>query len=70
MLILASGRSFYPWPQLVPGRQVQVIAGPLCGAVGTIWRCKPGKRRLVVGVELLGRSIAVDLEEEWVQPLS
>jgi hypothetical protein len=25
---------------------------------------------LVVGVELLGRSIAVDLEEEWVQPLS
>ena len=68
--ILASGRSLYPWPRLVPGRQVQVIAGPLCGAIGTIWRCKPGKRRLVVGVELLGRSIAVDLEEECVEPLS
>lgn len=68
--ILACGRSVYPWPHLVPGRQVQVVAGPLCGAVGTIWRCKPGKRRLVVGVELLGRSIAVDLEEEWVQLFS
>jgi len=68
--ILASGLSIYPYSQLVPGRQVQVVAGPLCGAVGTIWRCNPGKRRLVVGVELLGRSIAVDLEEECVEPLS
>lgn len=68
--IMESGRIFDPWPRLVPGRPVRVVAGPLYGAVGTIWRCKPGKRRLVVGVELLGRSIAVDLEEEWVQPLS
>ena len=68
--IMESGRSFDPWPQLVQGRPVRVVAGPLYGAVGTIWRCKPGKRRLVVGVELLGRSIAVDLEEEWVEPLS
>lgn len=64
--ILESGRNFYPWPRLVPGKRVQVVAGPLNGAVGTILRCKPGKRRLVVGVELLGRSVAVDLEEEYV----
>jgi transcription antitermination factor NusG len=68
--ILESNRSFYSWPRMVPGRKVQVVAGSLCGAIGTIWRCKPGKRRLVVGVDLLGRSIAVDLEEELVQFLS
>jgi transcriptional antiterminator NusG len=68
--VMASGRSFDPWPRLVPGRRVWVVAGPLCGAIGVIWRCKPGKRRLVVGVELLGRSIAVDLEEESVEPIS
>jgi transcription antitermination factor NusG len=46
------------------------VDGPLAGAVGTIRRLKPGKQRLVVGVELLGRSVAVDLEEESVEPLS
>jgi transcription antitermination factor NusG len=68
--IMESGRIFDPWPRLGPGQRVRVVAGPLCGVVGAIWRCKPGKRRLVVGVELLGRSIAVDLEEECVEPCS
>jgi transcription termination/antitermination protein NusG len=68
--IMESGRIFDPWLRLLPGRRVRVVAGPLQGAIGVIWRCKPGQRRLVVGVELLGRSIAVDLEEEVLEPLS
>jgi transcription termination/antitermination protein NusG len=68
--ILESNRSFNAWPRMLPGRKVRVVAGPLCGAIGTIWRCKPGKRRLVVGLDLLGRSIAVDLEEELAEFLS
>jgi transcription termination/antitermination protein NusG len=68
--IMESGRIFEPWSRLVPGQQVRVVAGPLSGTIGTIWRCKPGKRGLVVGVELLGRSIAVELEEEGVEPCS
>lgn len=68
--ILSSGHTFYPWPRLIPGQRVRVISGPLFGAMGTIWRYKPGKRRLVVGVDLLGRSIAVDLEKEAVEPYS
>lgn len=58
-------RSWAPWP-----RPQRVVAGPRYGAIGTIWRGKPGKRRLVVGVELLGRSVAVDLGEEGVEPFS
>jgi transcription termination/antitermination protein NusG len=68
--ILKSGKPFYPWPQLAPGRRVQVVNGPLAGAVGTIRRLKPGKQRLVVGVEVLGRSVAVDLWEDSVEPFS
>jgi len=68
--VLESGRFFDAWPRLVIGRQVRVVSGPLCGAIGTILRHKPGKRRLVVGVDLLGRAIAVDLEEESVEPFS
>lgn len=68
--IMESGRIFEPWSRLVPGQQVRVVAGPLSDTIGTIWRCKPGRRRLVVGVELLGRSIAVELEEECVEPCS
>jgi transcriptional antiterminator NusG len=68
--VLESSRFSYPWPRLLPGRQVRVVGGPLCGAIGSIWRGKPGQRRLVVGVKLLGRSIAVDLEEECVEPFS
>ena len=63
-------RAYTPGPVWYRADRVRVIAGPLCGAIGTIWRCKPGKRRLVVGVELLGRSIAVDLEEECVELFS
>lgn len=68
--VVESGRPFYPWPYLKQGMRVQIIEGPLTGATGIIWRKKPSQRRLVVGVELLGRAVAVDLEEEAVQPLA
>lgn len=68
--VLESSRLYDSWPRLIPGRRVRVVGGPLSGAVGTIWRRKPGKQRLVVGVDLLGRSIAVDLGEDCVEPFS
>lgn len=41
--------------------------GPLAGASGVILRLKEGKSRLVVGVELLGRSVCAELAEESVE---
>lgn len=67
--ILESGKPFYPWPRLASGRRVRVVDGPLVGATGVILRLKKGKSRLVVGVELLGRSVCVELAEETVDPL-
>lgn len=31
---------------------------------------KGGRRHLVVAVDLLGRSVALDLKEEFIEPLS
>jgi len=66
--LVNSGQSILPWSKLEPGKRVRVIGGPLAGASGVILRLKTGNRRLVVGVELLGRSICAELAEETVEP--
>ena len=52
------------------GMQVRISEGPLTGTVGIILRRRGRKRRLVVAVELFQRSLAVELEEEAVEPWS
>ena len=65
--LLNSGQPVFPWAKLTPGKRVRVVEGPLAGATGVILRRKQGKRRLVVGVELLGRSVCAELAEEAVE---
>jgi transcription antitermination factor NusG len=43
-----------------------VVSGPLKGAIGYILTTRPNKRRLVLSMELLGRSVAVHLSDEEV----
>lgn len=50
-----------PYPFLQTGRRVRIANGPLQGLQGTILRRK-GKLRMIVSVDFLQRSIAVDLE--------
>jgi len=65
--LLNSGQPVFPWAKLTPGKQVRIVEGPLAGATGVILRRKQGKSRLVVGVELLGRSVCAELAEETVE---
>jgi transcriptional antiterminator NusG len=65
--LLNSGQPAFPWAKITPGKQIRVIDGPLSGAIGVILRCKPGKSRLIIGVELLGRSVRAELAEETVE---
>jgi transcriptional antiterminator NusG len=67
-IMLASQRSYYPWESLKRGQRVRIMEGPLSGAVGIVERINEKRRRLVVMVELLSRSVAVDLENEAVEP--
>lgn len=66
--IVEGERPFYSWRFLEKGKQVRVIDGPLAGVIGTITGKKEKKRRLVVAVELFKRSVAVELDDEAVEP--
>ena len=46
------------------------MEGPLAGTIGIILRRREKRQRLVVAVELFQRSVAVELEDEAVEPSS
>ncbi len=69
-ILVSSGKSYYPWQYLVKGDPVRIQKGPLAGVVGTILRRNDKKQRLIISVELLNRSVAVELQDESVEPLS
>lgn len=63
-----SGVPMEPHPYLNVGDAVRVITGPLAGMHGLLLRKKQG-RRLVISIEMLGRSASVELEEYGVESL-
>jgi transcription termination/antitermination protein NusG len=60
-----SKRKLGPCPHLRTGDRVRIAEGPLRGVEGTLLSEKGGVR-LVIGIALLQRSIAVELEREMV----
>jgi transcription antitermination factor NusG len=66
--ILASGRLVDPLPFLTTGQRVRLVDGPLAGTEGHFQEHK-GSGRLVVTVDLLQRSISVELDREHVEPV-
>jgi len=57
-----------PHPFLTVGRRVRIVRGPLEGLEGILIRQK-GLTRVVVSLEMIQRSIIVDLETDSVEPL-
>jgi transcription antitermination factor NusG len=51
----------FPHPYLKEGRRVRITHGPLTGVEGILVQSKPGKGLLVLSVELLQRSVAVEV---------
>jgi transcription antitermination factor NusG len=56
-----------PHPYLQVGRRVRVRSGPMAGLEGILRRRKEGLR-LVVSIEMLARSVAVEVDEADVDP--
>jgi transcription antitermination factor NusG len=67
--MVASGVVVGPWPFLREGQFVTVEHGPLAGVEGIIVSFK-SQYRLVVTVSLLQRSVAVEIDRDWVRPTS
>jgi len=64
---LGSGIRAEPHPYLKAGHRVRVKYGPLAGAQGILIRRKD-KCRLVLSVDLIMRSVAVEVDEADVEP--
>ena len=64
--VLASGSIVTPWPYLQAGQQVRIDAGPLAGVRGIVLRSESGNPRVVVSVTLLQRSVAAEIERDWI----
>jgi transcriptional antiterminator NusG len=64
-IVAADNVHFYPWPKLEVGSNVCIRAGPLRGVVGTL-RLIKDQQTLIVSVPLLQRSVAVEIQADWI----
>jgi transcription antitermination factor NusG len=67
--VLDSDLKFEPWPFLGVGQRVRVEHGSLYGLEGLIVDIRKSKK-LVVSLNLLQRSVAVEIDHDWVVPVS
>jgi transcription antitermination factor NusG len=67
--IVISGLQTEPRSYLTVGQRVRIEIGPLAGVEGILVALK-GEHRLVVSVNLLQRSVSVEIDESWVLPVS
>jgi transcription antitermination factor NusG len=66
--VVASGFAAQPWPYLETGQRVRIEYGCLEGVEGIVVRDKD-LCRVVVSVEILRRSVAVEIDRELVRPV-
>ncbi len=66
---LTRGSGFEPHPYLCVGRRVRVCGGPMQGLEGIIVRRKD-RSRLVFSLDLLMRSVSVEVDESDVEPVA
>jgi transcription antitermination factor NusG len=67
--IMQSGAVAEPWPYLKVGTLVQIDYGAMSGLEGILVEIK-ARHRLIVSVSLLQRSVAVEIDRDWIRPVS
>jgi len=63
-LVVESPLFSEPYPGLVKGQRVTMSGGPLRGLTGSLLEIR-NSVRLALSVELLGRSVIVEIERDW-----
>jgi len=67
--VIDSNRGLTSFPYLAAGQKVQIVAGPLSGITGIIIQLK-NRHRLIVAVDLIMRSVSVEIDELEAEPLA
>jgi transcription antitermination factor NusG len=65
--VVNSNLPYAPWPPFQPGQRVVVERGPLTGVQGILLETRQ-PCRLVVSIGILQRSVAVEINADWVRP--
>jgi len=68
--VLDTGLPILPHSYLSEGHRVRITQGPLAGVEGILVHNKPHKGLLVVSVDLLQRSVAVEVDCTFVAPVA
>ena len=64
--VAKSGLRAMPWPYLQVGQTARIEEGPLLGLSGIVIKIK-SELKLVLSVQLLQRSIAVEIDRNWIR---
>jgi transcription antitermination factor NusG len=67
--ICRSGLPVQPWPFLRVGRRIRLERGPLAGLEGIVLEMKAACR-IVASLTILQRSVAAEIERDWIRPVS
>jgi transcriptional antiterminator NusG len=65
--VIDSRKAICSFPYLKTGQIVRVVSGPLGGVEG-IFVSERGKGKLIISVDILQRSVSVEIEEADIQP--
>jgi transcription antitermination factor NusG len=66
--VVASGLLYEPYPYVTVGQTVEVEQGSLSGLTGIVTHLK-NQARLIVSVNLLMRSVSVEIDRTWIRPV-
>jgi transcription antitermination factor NusG len=67
--ILNGKAAISPFPYLKEGQLVRVVDGPLRGCEGFLIKIKEEKEKLVISIDLLRRSVSVEIESGSIEPV-
>ena len=67
--VVTTGLRAEPWPFFALGQKVRIESDPLRGLDGTVINFK-GSQRIVLSVSLLRRSVALEIDQCCVRPVS
>jgi transcription antitermination factor NusG len=65
--VVLAGEPVFQHPHLTVGDRARIVSGPLAGVSGIFVRSKPGKGLLVLSIDLLQRSVAVEVPAALVE---
>jgi hypothetical protein len=67
--VVTSGMSYEPCAYLTAGQLVEIEYGSMSGLIGLVTEVR-NQFRLIISVNLLMRSVSIEINRTWVKPIA